>query len=43
MGDHPTNAGAATIVEAKWTADGRPEFEAKDFKELEARFGRSAH
>ena len=31
------NAGAATIVEAKWTEDGRPEFYAGDFKELEAR------
>ena len=31
------NAGAATIVEAKWTDDGRPQFDAGDFKELEAR------
>ena len=31
------NAGAATIVEAKWTEDGRPQFDAGDFKELEAR------
>ena len=28
---------AATFVKAKWTADGRPEFEAADFKEMEAR------
>ena len=31
------NIGAASIVEAKYTDDGRPEFDAADFKELEAR------
>ena len=31
------NIGAASIVEARYTDDGRPEFDAADFKELEAR------
>ena len=31
------NIGSASIVEARYTHDGRPEFEAGEFKELEAR------
>ena len=30
-----THGSAASFVEAKYTADGRPEFDAADFKELE--------
>ena len=31
------NIGSASLVEARYTEDGRPEFDAADFKELEAR------